>query len=709
MLAALPDTAPARIAPWRLAPLPDPDHRSGEPPVRGEALLRLLERPFHWLEAPFARALPEHLNPIAQAGAVANTCLIVALVTGVLLLVWYVPSVNGAHASVESMVAAPWTAGLVRSLHRYSSDAAMAFILLHAARVFVARRFAGARWLAWITGLPLLGLTWLVGWTGYWLVWDEGAREIALTTARFLDVLPIFVDPMSRSFLTDESVNSLLFFVVFFVHMLLPLAMGVALWLHLARLARARLLTSRAMTACIIAGLVVASIAVPAISAAPARMAHAPSRLVVDAWYLAPVIVAEHLSAGAAWGLMLVAGLALASVPWSLVRGRTRVASVVEWKCHACSNCVTDCPFAAITMGPRGAPHRADQVATVDAARCVGCGICSASCEPGAITLPWDQPLLERRRVDAWLERAIEAGDAPVVIFGCAGSAADSLSVDSTSGRCAEIPGARVMIVPCTGWIHALSLERALRRGASGVLVVGCPPGACRFREGDRWFHERTFGRREPSLRRDKADGSRIRHVNLPPGRVAELVREAASAGTVGAGARPRRVPWLIAALGVLFLGSAAIVAGTRLPYSPAAARVATLIVSLRQAGQVVERCRDLSPEELAALPAHMRQPRRCTRGRAPIRVRVEIDGQVVLSKAFPAAGVWSDGKSFAVDSVDVPPGERQVSVAIADGALVEDDLADETAWRFGDSRRLTFRLGENRVVRIENGDVSWH
>ena len=46
---------------------------------------------------------------------------------------------------------------------------------------------------------------------------------------------------MGRSFLTDSSVNSLLFFVVFFIHMLVPLALAFVLWLHITRLARAAL------------------------------------------------------------------------------------------------------------------------------------------------------------------------------------------------------------------------------------------------------------------------------------------------------------------------------------------------------------------------------------------------------------------------------------------------------------------------------------
>ena len=201
----------------------------GEARVRGDAALRALERPFLALDRLLARVLPDALNPFLQTGAVAVTAILVAVVSGVLLLFWYRPSVHLAYSSVAAMSDSPASAGLLRSLHRYSSDAAIFFALVHAARLFFERRFAGARWLAWVTGVFSLVVVWVLGWTGYWLVWDVRGKYVALETARLLDVLPIFADPMGRSFLFDEGINSLLFFVGFFFHMLAPLALAFVL------------------------------------------------------------------------------------------------------------------------------------------------------------------------------------------------------------------------------------------------------------------------------------------------------------------------------------------------------------------------------------------------------------------------------------------------------------------------------------------------
>lgn len=128
---------------------------TAEVPVLGERLLQPIEETLRGVDRATSRFIPKALNPFIQAGAIANTCLIIAIVTGIVLLFWYVPSVQQAYDSMTAIDAAPFTSGLMRSLHRYSSDACMLFVLLHAVKVFAARRFTGPRWLAWVTGLVL--------------------------------------------------------------------------------------------------------------------------------------------------------------------------------------------------------------------------------------------------------------------------------------------------------------------------------------------------------------------------------------------------------------------------------------------------------------------------------------------------------------------------------------------------------------------------
>ena len=190
-------------SPVELVPAPEtPGSR-----VRGERALRAGERVFLRLDRLLGRTIPDGLNPFLQTGAVALMALAIATVSGVLLLFWYSPSVHMAYASMADL--SPFAGGLMRSLHRYSSDACMFFVLVHALRLFFERRFTGAQWLAWVTGLAAVAMLWFIGWTGYWLVWDERAQHVAVGTASLLDAADL-ADPMGRSFLSDAGVNSAL-------------------------------------------------------------------------------------------------------------------------------------------------------------------------------------------------------------------------------------------------------------------------------------------------------------------------------------------------------------------------------------------------------------------------------------------------------------------------------------------------------------------
>jgi ferredoxin len=677
------------------------------PRARGEALLRALENGFFRLDRLLARALPESLNPFLHTGAIAVSSLIVATATGIALLLWYSPSVHNAYDSVAAMSAAPWTSGLVRSLHRYSSDACMFFALVHAVRLFFGRRFVGPQWLAWVTGIVMVGTLWFVGWTGYWLVWDERAQELAVGSARLLDALPFFADPMERSFLTDAGVNSLLFFVVFFVHMLLPLAMAVALWLHIARLARSRFLTEQAMTIWLLASLLLLSIVYPADNAEPARMANLSRSFSMDWWYLFPLVLTDRLAAGALWSVVLLGSSVTFALPWALRRPKPPPAQVVQKKCNACMKCYQDCPYDAITMIPRtDGNKRHDVRAFVDPNQCTSCGICAGSCDTAGVGIDWFAVTDQRRGLAGWLGRAVNAGESPYVAFVCGESAGATLEVDPDTGRCAELPGFLVVHLPCAGWLHPFGIEHTLKYGGSGVVVVSCGPGACRYREGASWEQMRIDGLREPALRVDKIPREKVLLLNLDRTRKGEMLGRARAFREEGVvprePARPQAVVGL-AATAVAVVIAAGLGLVSDLVYASPGLSASELVVSFKHPGQVSENCRDLTPEELAKLPVHMRQGRVCDRARASVRLRVELDGERVVDATLAPMGIWSDGNSVAIERIPVELGEHDVRVAIGDSPDVDE-------WSFIDEKRLSFDDRTRRVVTFDRvSGFAWH
>ncbi len=161
--------------------------------ARSRPIERLTLRALTAADAVGNRVYGWRYNPLYQSGTIVTALLLVLLVTGLWLIFFY--RVGAPYASVARITSAPWLGNWVRGVHRYASDAAVIAIAVHAIRMFAQGRSWGPRTLAWTSGVVLLLLTFVSGWTGYVMVWDtfgevlarEGARLFDMVRARMLD------------------------------------------------------------------------------------------------------------------------------------------------------------------------------------------------------------------------------------------------------------------------------------------------------------------------------------------------------------------------------------------------------------------------------------------------------------------------------------------------------------------------------------------
>jgi len=618
-----------------------------------------------------ARWLPHEFNPLAQMGAAANFALTVAVVSGVALLLWYSPSVVSAYTSVAAMSAGT-LGGWVRALHRYSSDLAMLLIVLHATRIFCARKFAGARWLPWVSGIALITLVWFIGWTGYWLVWDQPAQQIAVTSMRLLDGLPIFGEPLGRLFVADRTVPSLLFFVVFFTHMLLPLGIAVGLAIHLTRVSRARLFPRRAVGAALLGGLALAALFVPAPIDAAAAMSFKPPAFTVDAWYLAPLALALRLQEAGLWFALLAALCLAALVPWLLGRRRPRSnyqAFVEQSRCHACTQCSQDCPFDAISMVPRTDGKRFASQAYVDPAKCVGCAVCAGSCDSEGIGMPWFDTHREEARLEMEIAADRRSGRSPWV-------ALVSADIDGALGLVQlarwrdRLPGYQVHAVPTASWIRPRLVERLLQSGTRGVLIVRDARAEAAARDGNRWVEARLAGERAPPFRTARAGASAgWRVLDFDPARPGAFTLAAnAFCGNAAPPFVSGRVgwpAWLVGGVIVVALGLAT-VAPSQLKVTNPVSSAPEFIFSFRAVG---DRAEGSSPNAVADLskPIHMRGRSVEKPHRADILVRVSIDG-TTEERRFTAKGISRDGPALDEWRAPLAPGAHAIAIELVTG-----------------------------------------
>jgi coenzyme F420-reducing hydrogenase delta subunit/Pyruvate/2-oxoacid:ferredoxin oxidoreductase delta subunit len=468
-------------------------------------------------------------NPLYASGPIAVGLLVVLLVTGVYLLLFY--RIGSPYESVARLTDQAWTGRWIRSLHRYASDAAVVAVAVHAFRMFAQNRSWGPRALAWVSGVVLLAVLFVSGWTGYVMVWDVQAQLLAVEGARLLDVLPLFSEPLSRTFVGDQPLPAAFFFLNLFLHIALPIGMILLLWLHVSRVARPVLLPSKRVAWGVVVVLLAVSVLWPVGMDRAADLRALPGDAQLDLFYSFWLPATRVLPAWGVWAAVLLVSGALVLAPW-LVRprpDRRPSASVVDERlCTGCEQCYLDCPYEAIAMVPRG-DGREGLVAVVDPALCVSCGICAGSCAPMGIGPPGrtgrDQLAEARRFVGVH-----RPGSADVVVIGCARSAV---------GAGGSVDGAPVYPVTCAGNLHTSVVEHLVRAGAGGVLIVACPKRDCWNREGARWLEQRLYHEREAELKA-RVDRRRVRLVHGAAGQDRELADElAAFRRAVEALARP--------------------------------------------------------------------------------------------------------------------------------------------------------------------------
>lgn len=440
-------------------------------------------------------------NPIYHTGALVVACFLVLTVTGIYLFLFY--RIGTPYDSVTRIAEQAWTGRWIRTLHRYVSDLAIVAIGLHALRMFAQDRAWGPRALAWTSGVVLAALFLVCGWTGYVMVWDVQAQLFAVEGARLFDFVPIFADPISRTFVGEREMPSAFFFLNLFAHMAIPAGIALVLWIHISRVARAKLVPPRPLLWGMVALFTALSVAWPAPLPPEANLLRLPVDVPFDVLYGFWLFFTRAVSVGWAWvGILALAAIAF-SVPLFTRAGPDdgREPSWVNPRlCTGCEQCYHDCPWEAIDM-VRRTDGRDGFVALVDPERCVSCGICSGSCAPMSVGPPGRTGRDQLERVQRFV-RDVRPSPRDVVIVGCERSAAGW-------GR-DRVEDSVVYPVSCAGALHTSVIEYLVRGGAGGVLVVACPPRDCWSREGVAWLEARVHEGREAELQ-ERVDRRRVR------------------------------------------------------------------------------------------------------------------------------------------------------------------------------------------------------
>ena len=105
-------------------------------------------------------------------GGITLFLFVIQVLTGVLLLLYYRATPTEAFESVQFIVTRVEFGWLVRSIHSWSANLMVFSALVHMFSVFFLRSYRQPRELTWLSGMALLFLTLMFGFSGYLLPWN---------------------------------------------------------------------------------------------------------------------------------------------------------------------------------------------------------------------------------------------------------------------------------------------------------------------------------------------------------------------------------------------------------------------------------------------------------------------------------------------------------------------------------------------------------
>jgi quinol-cytochrome oxidoreductase complex cytochrome b subunit len=120
------------------------------------------------------KGVPIHTQKVwYYLGGMTLFLFAVQIFTGILLLLYYLPSAAEAYESVQFIVTQVEFGWLIRNIHSWSANLLIALAFAHLFSVFFMKSYRKPRELTWLTGIALLFLMLGFGFSGYLLPWNE--------------------------------------------------------------------------------------------------------------------------------------------------------------------------------------------------------------------------------------------------------------------------------------------------------------------------------------------------------------------------------------------------------------------------------------------------------------------------------------------------------------------------------------------------------
>jgi cytochrome b6 len=193
------------------------------------------------LDLSAVRELIEHKRiPVHSAtrwyyfGGITLFLFAIQVVTGVLLLLYYRPTVAESFDSVRFLMTRVEFGWLIRSIHSWSANLLVFVAFVHMFSVVFTHAYRPPRELTWLSGIALLGVMLFFGFSGYLLPWNQISYFATKVGADVAASTPLIGGAIARLLRGGEDVGGATLTRFFAFHiMVLPLVAAALIALHI--------------------------------------------------------------------------------------------------------------------------------------------------------------------------------------------------------------------------------------------------------------------------------------------------------------------------------------------------------------------------------------------------------------------------------------------------------------------------------------------
>jgi cytochrome b6 len=174
------------------------------------------------------KKVPEHRHSFwYYFGGLCLFLFGIQVITGLLLLLYYNPSVERAHESIVFIMSQVKFGWLIRSVHSWTANILIGAIFVHMFSAFFLKAYRPPRELTWMSGFLLLVLFLTFGFSGYLLPWNELSFFATRVGTDIAGSVPLVGQAIKTFILGGQGVTDATLGRFFWLHIAVLPAVGV--------------------------------------------------------------------------------------------------------------------------------------------------------------------------------------------------------------------------------------------------------------------------------------------------------------------------------------------------------------------------------------------------------------------------------------------------------------------------------------------------